>query len=145
MPRLIADTSGLLAGMTPKHPAFDAVRATLAEADDRPVVSPLVLAEVDYMLASRLGARGSLQAIDALTGGGYEIPAIGEEDLLAARPLLAKYAQLNIGLTDAVNVVLADRYATDRILTLDERHFRTVRPIHRRHPAFRVLPADSAR
>lgn len=94
------------------------------------------------MLASRLSARGSLQAIDALTGGGYEIPTIDERDLLTARPILEKYADANIGLTDAINVVLADRYDTDCVLTLDERHFRAVRPLSGRHAAFRLLPAD---
>ncbi|MFC0860857.1 PIN domain-containing protein [Sphaerimonospora cavernae] len=130
--------------MAAKHPAHHKVRSALAEADEPPVVSPLVLAEVDYMLASRLGAAGSLQAIDALTNGGFEIPTIGEEDLLAARPLLAKYADLNIGLTDAINVILADRYRTDSILTLDHRHFRVIRPLHGQIPSFRLIPADLA-
>lgn len=61
-----------------------------------------------------------------------------------ARPLLAKYAGLNIGLTDAVNVVFADRYGTNLVLTLDERHFRTVRPLTNRHAAFHLLPVDGA-
>ncbi|HEX5493204.1 MAG TPA: VapC toxin family PIN domain ribonuclease [Mycobacteriales bacterium] len=142
MPRLIADTSGLLAGMAAGHAAHHAVRDVLTAAEDRPVVSPLVLAELDYLLSTRLGARGSLQAIDALTAGAYEIPVIDERDLTAARPMLAKYADANIGLTDAINVVLADRYGTDLVLTLDERHFRIIRPLSDCHAAFRLLPTD---
>lgn len=141
MLRLIADTSGLLAGMAAGHPHHEAIRSILADEEQPPIVSPLVLAEVDYMMASRLGGRGSLRAIDALTGGAFEIAQVGEDDLLNARPLLAKYADLNIGLTDAVNVILADRYCTDRVLTLDERHFRAVRPLSVA-AAFRLLPAD---
>lgn len=34
-----------------------------------------------------------------------------------------------IGITDAANVVLADRYRTTRPLTLDQRHFRRLRPL----------------
>jgi predicted nucleic acid-binding protein len=34
-----------------------------------------------------------------------------------------------VGVTDAVNVVLADRYRTTRLLTLDQRHFRRLRPL----------------
>jgi hypothetical protein len=38
-------------------------------------------------------------------------------------------------------VVLAAKYDTTRLLTLDERHFRVIRPL--RGDAFTILPADS--
>jgi uncharacterized protein len=38
-------------------------------------------------------------------------------------------------------VVLAERYGTTRILTLDERHFRAIKPLHA--DAFTLLPADA--
>jgi predicted nucleic acid-binding protein len=47
---------------------------------------------------------------------------------------------LGPGLADASIVVLADRYATLDLLTLDERHFRAVRGLGNR--PFRLLPAD---
>lgn len=53
-------------------------------------------------------------------------------DVSAVRAVMHTYADLNIGLTDAMNVVLADRFGTDRILTLDQRHFRVVRPLSTR-------------
>jgi predicted nucleic acid-binding protein len=34
-----------------------------------------------------------------------------------------------IGVADASNVVLADRHRTTRVLTLDQRHFRQLRPL----------------
>lgn len=37
------------------------------------------------------------------------------------------YEDQGIGLTDASLVVLAHRYRTDRLLTLDHRHFRILR------------------
>lgn len=48
---------------------------------------------------------------------------------------------LGIGLADASIVALAARYETNRILTLDERHFRTLRPLRGR--SFRLLPQDA--
>jgi predicted nucleic acid-binding protein len=53
---------------------------------------------------------------------------------------VAKYRALGIGLTDASIAVLASRYGTFDVLTLDERHFRAIRPAPRKH--FRILPAD---
>jgi hypothetical protein len=47
----------------------------------------------------------------------------------------------DIGLTDASLVVIAARYRTSTILTLDERHFRAIRPLDGN--AFTLLPTDS--
>lgn len=52
--------------------------------------------------------------------------------------LLEKYRDQDIGVTDASNVVLADRYHTRTILTLDRRHFDVLRPIG--GGRFTVLP-----
>jgi uncharacterized protein len=45
-------------------------------------------------------------------------------------------------MTSAVNVVMAERYDTTEILTLDQRHFRVIAPLTRRFDSFRFLPAD---
>jgi predicted nucleic acid-binding protein len=50
------------------------------------------------------------------------------------------YADLGIGLADASVVVLANRYDTLDVLTLDERHFRVFR--RSRDLPFRLLPSD---
>ena len=44
-------------------------------------------------------------------------------------------------MADAAIVVLAGRYGTDRVLTLDERHFRALRAAG--SMPFRLLPADA--
>jgi predicted nucleic acid-binding protein len=51
-----------------------------------------------------------------------------------------RYADLNLGLAALSVIVLAHRLGTRGILTFDQRHFRTVRPIQ--GGAFAVLPAD---
>ena len=65
------------------------------------------------------------------------------EDLLQAANVMTTYADLRIGLADALNVVLADTYRTALMLTLDERHFRVVRPLRGRS-AFMLVPLDVA-
>lgn len=51
-------------------------------------------------------------------------------------------ADTRLGLADASLVALAERLATIDIATLDERHFRAVRPLAN-GKAFRLLPADA--
>ena len=106
------------------------------------MVSPCVLTEFDYLVASRMGpdpgSRGAglhqRPRCHREVGG----PAIGPY-LVAAHALLGDYPA--IGLADAMNVVLAMEFRTDVIATLDQRHFRMIRPLTR-HDAFRLLPHD---
>ena len=140
MGRLIIDTSGYLAGTAAKHPLSAAIRDILSRATEPPVVSPLVLAEIDYMVLDARGVEQELAVIDELAGGAYELADVDTDDLRTARHLAAKHRDLKIGLTDAVNAVLAERYETNEILTTDQRHFRTITPLTRRFDAFRLLP-----
>lgn len=48
----------------------------------------------------------------------------------------------DIGLADASLLALAARLGTTRVATLDERHFRTVKPLTG-EAAFALLPADA--
>jgi predicted nucleic acid-binding protein len=64
-----------------------------------------------------------------LTGGAWDLPAIDSEELVKARAVIERYADQNIGVADASNVILAERYRTRTIVTLDRRHFDVLRPL----------------
>ncbi|WP_370592640.1 hypothetical protein [Streptomyces sp. NBRC 109706] len=53
-----------------------------------------------------------------------------------------KHEGLRLDLADAVGVVLAHRYRTDRVLTLDRRDFRAITPLTPGFESFRILPTD---
>jgi hypothetical protein len=55
------------------------------------------------------------------------LPCCEAADLRRALAIIGQYQDQNIGLADASLVILADRYRTDRLLTLDHRHFRVLR------------------
>jgi len=57
---------------------------------------------------------------------------------VVAGDVVERYADLQLGVTEASLVVLADRYATARLLTLDRRHFDVVRTLG--GEPFAVLP-----
>jgi predicted nucleic acid-binding protein len=59
---------------------------------------------------------------------------------LSRAAVAERYQDQRIGLADASIVALAARYQTTRVLTLDERHFLAMRPLHA--DAFTILPAD---
>ena len=135
---LIADTSALLALYNEREPAHDEVRRVV-EAEPEPlVVSPYVVAELDYLIATRIGVDAELAMLDELGGGAYHLAEISAEDLAVARSAVDRYRDQRIGVADASIVVLAARFATRSILTLDHRHFSVVRP--QSGGRFRILP-----
>lgn len=101
-----------------------------------------MLTEVDYFVEQWLGVDQELLFLDELTSGTYDLALFGMEDVAAARQLVARYRSLGIGLTDASIVILAERFGTRDIFTLDERHFRAIRPLSG-SASFRLLPADA--
>jgi uncharacterized protein len=74
----------------------------------------------------------------------YELPEWTAADHSVALDVINKNSDDGnyIGIADAANVVLADRYRTTRLLTLDQRHFRRLRPLWGADH-FTLLPYDS--
>ncbi len=126
---MIVDTSALLAYFDTDEPDHQAVAGILEEADEPLVVSPYVIAELDYLVASRLGVRAELAVLAELAGGAWDLAAIDAEELRDASAVVERYADQRVGIADASNVVLAARYQTQTIVTLDHRHFDVLRPL----------------
>lgn len=136
---MIVDTSFLLAALIPDQRLHDACAATLVDAE-QPVVSPFVMAELDYFTARIAGIDAELAMLSELVSGAYELPSFDNIDLTRARAIVERYRDLRISLADASLVVLTHRYQTHEIATLDERHFRVVRSLTGQ--PFTLLPAD---
>jgi len=126
---VIVDTSALLAYFNTAEPDHQAVSAVIDNYDGALVVSPHVIAELDYLVATRAGVDAELQVLRALSTGAWELPALSVAELELATLVIEKYRDQNIGVADASLVVLADRYRVRTIATLDRRHFEVVRPI----------------
>ncbi len=105
------------------------------------VTSQVAVAEADYLILSRLGIEVELAFLDDLAEGTFLVECLNREDLGVARELARRHQDLELGLADVSLVVLASRYSTRRIVTFDERAFRTVAPLQ--GGSFTVLPADA--
>lgn len=138
---LILDSSGLLAAIDDRQEDHAPVREFLESVRDLLIISPFVLAELDYMVMTRLGQAREVALLREVARGAYVLEPFSSGDVSDAIEVIEDYADLGVGLADASNVVLSRRYETNDLLTLDERHFRTLRG-HRSRP-FRILPADA--
>lgn len=143
---VVADTSALIAAFDVAEPAH-AAAARVMERESL-VVSPLVLAELDHLVRRDMGFSVTVQVLNALLGrmslGRYKLPELRHGDVVAAQEIRMKYEHLRLDLADAVGVVLAGRYNTNRIFTLDQRDFRAITPLTPRFGAFQILPTDGS-
>ena len=107
------------------------------------MLSPFVLAELHYLLATRVTQAAERAFLAEVGRGVYRLENFEADDIAAAERVIGKHADLDIGLADASLMVLAARYGIRDLLSLDERHFRVMRGPGGR--PFRLLPADAER
>ncbi|HET6683411.1 MAG TPA: PIN domain-containing protein [Gaiella sp.] len=138
---ILLDTSGLLAAIDASQRHHRAAADALRAAPPPWVLSPFVLAELDYLLATRVGQDAERALLAEVGRGVYRLESADADAVATAEQVIARHSDLKIGLTDASIVVLAERYSTGELLTLDERHFRAL-PGPAGRP-FRLLPADA--
>lgn len=119
----------------------DACRTTLLSADPPLLLSPFVLAELDYLVMTTAGVDAELLLLEEVAHGAYDLVEFPASDVIRAREIAARHRDLKLGLADASIVVLAERYAVHDVLTLDQRHFRAVTGPNSQ--PFRLLPADA--
>ena len=137
---VIVDTSAIVAMFD-----RDAARHSDVERVYRGVLGPLVvpvamLAEVEYMLRSRFGSIASLKLLESLTNGIFELAQLTTADIDRCHELITQYDTLDLGLADTAVMATAERLRVQEVFTLDERHFRIVRPKTFSH--FILYPAD---
>jgi uncharacterized protein len=138
---ILLDTSGLLANYD-KSDRYHTAAARVLAHPQRRILSPFVLAELDYLVAQISGQAAELVVLEDVARGAYQLESFGAADVAAARRIIEQYADLRLGLADASIAVLAERHSCHEVLTLDQRHFRAIvgpggRP-------FRLHPLDSA-
>jgi predicted nucleic acid-binding protein len=138
---IIVDTSGLLSAMDASDPLQPRSAAALRSAHGPRLLSPFVLAELDYLLGRRVNLAAARRLLDEVVRGAYRLEPFGSEDIEQAGAIIDRYRDLDLGLADASIVVLAERHGIADLVTLDERHFRAVRGPGGR--PFRILPADA--
>lgn len=139
---VVVDAGPLVAFGDANDPYFARIDRLLRSVEGPLVIPAPVTAEVDYLLGQRVGRGPRRNFISDLAAGRFTVACLEREDYTKIGELDARYADLDLGLADCALVVVANRYGTNRIVTFDERHFRTITPLS--GGAFTILPADSS-
>lgn len=139
---VIADTGGLYAAYDRDDAFHHDVCDVLAD-DTELVIPPLVLAELDYLVAVRLGEAARAE-ITAELAEAAVVAEFTQQMFISAAEIASAYGEIGLGLTDASVAVTAYTYRTREILTVDQRHFRALRPLPGTPgTSFRLLPFDA--
>jgi predicted nucleic acid-binding protein len=137
---VICDTGAIFALYDADDVHHGACRHAI-ETERGPLFLPVVLlAEIDYLLTSRLGADASLEFLESIESGAFTLVGPTSEDLTRCRALLVQYRDLSLGLADTMVVATAERLQFQRVFSVDQRHFRAIHPHGFGH--FIILPAD---
>jgi predicted nucleic acid-binding protein len=137
---IVLDTGGLYAALDANEELHGRCVAALVSAQPPRLLSPFVLAELDYLIGARVGHEAQMALLGEVVRGVYRLESFSAEDVERAKQVMERYADLAIGLADASVVVLSQRHVTLDLLCTDQRHFRTLRGPGGK--AFRLLPSD---
>jgi uncharacterized protein len=139
---IVIDTSVALAFMDRGDKHHDAVVSWMEADNHELVTTPFVVAELDHLVFRQGGVAAARALRDDLDNGAYLVewwPKAIQGTIAVAR----RHESMRLGLTGASLVALAGRLQTTSIATLDERHFRALRPAWG-GDSFTLLPADAS-
>jgi predicted nucleic acid-binding protein len=131
--------AGLLYAYVDADDAHHEAALELLETHPGPLIVPtLVVTEVVYLPATRLGPEAEIRFLGDLATGALVVEPVIAQDWLRIAELVGRYHNLPLGTIDASVVTAAERLGITDVATVDRRHFTVVRPAH--VTAFTPLP-----
>ena len=124
----------LLSGDDDDHRACATVFAT-----ERDKLLPVVtLPEIAYVMINQGKRETFIKFLKSIGQGSIPLVYPDSTDLSRAADVMHQYADANLDIVDCIIIAMAERLNIERILTIDHRDFRMVRPQH--IPTFTILP-----
>lgn len=111
-------------------------------AGERLVTTWPVISETCHLLLRRLGPHSQQSFVEAVAMGSCDVFDLRRDHLPRVMALMESYADLPMDLADASLVILAEELGHGRILSTDQRDFRTYR--WKQHEPFENLLFDEA-
>jgi len=133
----LLDTGFLLAVLDANDENHESCSQALLT-EPAPILPDIVVPELAYMILNELGYSVLVNFLHALQKGELDIEHFNLNDLVRTAEILEKYADSKVDFVDCAIVALSERLNIQRILTVDQRHFRMFQPIHCEY--FTIIP-----
>lgn len=137
---LVVDSAPLVALANKTDPKQSVIDKILREENKLRALPEPVVTEVDYLLGKYYGRIVQRNFMADIASGFFQLEPLDKSDFAKMLELDDRYADLKLGVADLSIVIVAERLRTTRLLTFDERDFRSVTPIQ--GGSFELLPAD---
>ena len=111
---ILLDTSGLLAALDASQRQHAQCRAALEAAKGPLLLSPFVLAELDYLLMRHVGSHAQVALLGEVVRGAYRLETFTAEDVERAGEVMRRYGDLQNGLADDSIALFVARHGTTR-------------------------------
>ena len=124
---IIADTGFWYALLNQDDHYHDKATNALKQLNCTLICTWPVITETSYFLQSRMGQKEVCEFLASYNEGLYEIYNLTRDQMQRIVKLMHKYTDLPMDLADASLVILAEELGHGRILSTDQRDFRTYR------------------
>lgn len=125
--RVVADTGPLVAAANRRDRAHRLAAALVTRLGRDLVVPVPVMVETDQLLRARVGGGSARLFLEGLAAGEHDVAFLSAGLLRRAVEIDSRYADLDLGLTDASVMAYAERHDVP-ILTFDFEDFRATAP-----------------
>ena len=127
---LILDTGPLYASLDRTDADHVLCRRLIEETEEPLIIPAPVLVETDYWIHVRLHPGVLVALLDDISDGAYRVEELKLEDYRRVREICDRYADFDVGFVDASVLAVVERLDEPKLATLDQRHFRVLRPRH---------------
>jgi uncharacterized protein len=121
--KVIADTGPLVAAANRRDEAHELAAVLVVEMGRDLVIPSFVLVEADYLLRTRVGVRSARSLLRAVAAGEHTVAYMTPDLLRRAADIDERFDELDLGLTDAAVMAIAEREQAP-VLTFDFEDFR---------------------
>lgn len=121
-----------------KDPYHAACVDLIASSTEEFRTTALVVAEAGWLIDRQLGPDAEAEFYGAIVNREFVVEGLGPQDWERVADLTERYADNDLGGTDSSLIAVAERLGAATIATIDQRHFRAVRPKHVK--AFEIVP-----
>ena len=118
---IVVDTGPLVALFDATDHSHAGCRRILSRVDDGLVTTLPILTEAFHLLRPATNRVSGL--IDFIRDGGAAVIPLERDDLRRCFDLMERYADIPMDFADASIVAAAEQVGTDRVFTLDHKHF----------------------
>lgn len=121
--RVVVDTGPLVAAANRRDQAHDLAAALVIELGRELIIPSPVLVETDYLLRARVGVGSARSLLRAIAAGEHTVAYLTPQLLRRATAIDERFDALDLGLTDAAVMAIAERGQIP-VLTFDFEDFR---------------------